>query len=242
MTQGGTMLSVDGAPKPVDLSALDKWRVAREMVQHEDGLINHRMVNYLTVQAFSATAATFLMTKMIGDFSYQIAWFMVVIEVLCVCGFLSGVWARRAIFAAIHQIQDIEKWWRFLPCGRYVECEDVRQTDSASSRWRRFGEWAGKIFKKKKSLDLSRMEFPPIIGRIPHGVSFNAITWVLCVLWIVCGLAALAIGFSGALHGRAAVDICGVNCPDGYFPSSSRMEGRCGVGHASVQTQCLRLR
>jgi hypothetical protein len=115
-SQAGEHASQTSALCPSVSDPLDdiekRWRIARELIAHEDSLVNHRLGWFLTLQAFlfaglgvGANALVNGSDKGYGLLAHSL--------MLLMC--LTGVWSyfltRPGLRAARRQVRAVEFWW-----------------------------------------------------------------------------------------------------------------------------------
>ena len=101
-----------GPPRSTrQFGALRKWALARGLIQHEDGLIHHRMISYFHAQAFLMAAAGIIVRQSsLPGYRSSAVWPLILGMIAVIAIFLSAA-ADGAIKAARDQIDHVKWWW-----------------------------------------------------------------------------------------------------------------------------------
>jgi hypothetical protein len=88
------------------------WEIARGVIEHEDGLVNHRFTWLLILNGFLFTAVgsgTALFEKLTNRLSMALLWLGLL--TLAAFGIASGLTALNLMKVAFDEIQHVRKWW-----------------------------------------------------------------------------------------------------------------------------------
>lgn len=89
----------------------EKFDTARELIRHEDGLLNNRGTWFLVLQGFLFTAFVSgvpLLGKFNGKHVFAISAGLVLIGVV---GIYSGITVLNECWIAFRQIKKVQEWW-----------------------------------------------------------------------------------------------------------------------------------
>lgn len=108
--------------KPNDaVFILEKYKILRSYIEHEDSLLNFRMTWFLTSQGVSGTAYAILIYREL-EFSsnkqlISTVTSLVIVSVLCLVGFLISMWSYKSIDAAVSSTVTVRK---FIPKNELI--------------------------------------------------------------------------------------------------------------------------
>jgi len=103
------------------MSTNELFDIARNLIEHEDNLINNRITWFLIFQgllfgAFFQALSLFEGTKLPKPSEHQ-GYLLYALVLLCIVGSVSGLVAGIAIGTAENQITQVMKWWKDQPKG-----------------------------------------------------------------------------------------------------------------------------
>ena len=116
----GKSEQMDRAPHK-ELSAKERFDVAREIIKHEDGLVNSRITwlqifQGLLFTAFIAGIGLLKEPKIVEHSNASIS-ISIALCMLAALGMLASYAAFSATNAAIKQILEVEDWWKKTPAA-----------------------------------------------------------------------------------------------------------------------------
>ncbi len=173
---------------PMPASCPDKtqyWKMGRDVIKHEDGLIHQRLSSLLTVQGLLLSAYLVLqaaaLSGKIGDvLSLLVQGFLVIV-------FLFAIWfcllIGKAVDCASKHMSTTRQWWH----KKYGEAHAISTAQEAAVN----------------------ADFPQILGHFPKirwGLRYANLPYVLAILNLVVVFASLTIGIMSFCQERQSND------------------------------------
>jgi hypothetical protein len=107
-----------GEQLPVNPDSKRRWELCRQVIEHEDNLVNHRLTWFLIINGFLMTACGASLGTLATADPTRFQWAVVgFLTANCLVGLVISALATPAILAAYRHVGLLESWW-LLPAEK----------------------------------------------------------------------------------------------------------------------------
>jgi hypothetical protein len=98
--------------KPERLNQKDRWDLCRQVIEHEDNLVNHRLTWFLVINGFLMTACGASLGTLATAAPTRFQWGVVAfLAANCLLGLVISLLATPAILGAYRHVGVLDSWW-----------------------------------------------------------------------------------------------------------------------------------